>query len=895
MLSKEGLREEFSKNPELYYYTRLFTKEGFERKKCPKCGMHFWTCDKDRVLCGDPSHEPYAFFKDKPRDVGYVEAWKMFSEFFAKNDHEIIDKYPVVSRWRPDLYFTIAGIQDFQRIENGKMSFEYPANPLLVPQICMRFNDVANVGVTGRHGTSFMMANQTAFNYPKEGYWRDRTIELNFRCLTDVLGVDKKTITYIEDVWAMGDFSEFGPSLEFFSKGLELGNNVFTQFEYVDGKTLELKGKVVDVGWGFERFIWYMTGKQTVYDAIYPKELEYIHKEMEITPDARLYSKVAGALASIDLSEMKHGSDEEKMLVRKAGVTDDEYNRIIKPMQAAYAIADHTRTTLFAITDGALPSNVGGGYNLRVLLRRIFDFMQRYGKKHVDVVDFLMKVIEMHAKELKPLYKDIDSALDTIRKVIAAENGRNNATKSAASGIANKIIKSGEKLTIEKLRTLYESNGISPEFLESVARSMGKSLEIPEEAYARIMKGDFAEVHRHANAKQIKINTEGLPRTEQLFYKFVGDVHSKVLKCEGNNVILDQTPFYAEGGGQEADFGTINGHEVDDVQSINGVIVHIMKDKPPFKTGENVHCLVDLKRRLRLMAHHTATHLVNASARKVLGKHAWQEGASKTPNKATIDIAHFEKLTQEQVQEIENTANEYIINGIRVTLEELPRQKAESTYGFTIYQGHGAPSGTLRIIVIKDLQGNLIDAQACGGLHLIGRETAIGLIKIIASSRPHDGIDRLEYVAGPAAVEYVNRMEKEINEIAGLAESDKDKLKVNIKVKMEQAEASMRQAVSLEKELASMILENKFNQRKEKEVIERVDFNRDMLRNIANLFIAGHQSQSILLHNPRGDIVAISGPKSEANALELVKGEAKKLKKEFKGGGTKSFAQGALI
>ena len=130
----------------------------------------------------------------------------------------------------------------------------------------LRFPDIENVGVTGRHLTSFMMAGQHAFNYPKEGYWIDRTIELNYKFLTEVLGVKKEKLIYNEDVWAMGDFSEFGPSLEFFSGGAELGNNVFTQFESMNGQVHELPGKVVDVGWGFDRLLWFYTGYDNIYE-----------------------------------------------------------------------------------------------------------------------------------------------------------------------------------------------------------------------------------------------------------------------------------------------------------------------------------------------------------------------------------------------------------------------------------------------------------------------------------------------------------------------------------------------------------------------------------------------------------------------------------------------------
>jgi Alanyl-tRNA synthetase len=129
MLTKDNLIKEFAKEPTKYYSVKLFQKEGFERKQCKECGMHFWSADSSRELCGDSSHEPYSFIKKKASNIGYEQMWEKLSNFFKENGHSVIDRYPVVSRWRPDLYFTIASIQDFQRIENGKMSFEYGENP----------------------------------------------------------------------------------------------------------------------------------------------------------------------------------------------------------------------------------------------------------------------------------------------------------------------------------------------------------------------------------------------------------------------------------------------------------------------------------------------------------------------------------------------------------------------------------------------------------------------------------------------------------------------------------------------------------------------------------------------------------------------------------------------
>ncbi|MFA4946291.1 MAG: alanine--tRNA ligase-related protein, partial [Candidatus Micrarchaeia archaeon] len=226
MTTKEALRAEFSKNHKEHYDVPMFEERGFQRFKCRECGKAYWALD-EKANCGDSSHEDYSFFRDKPRDESYAAMWRKFASFFEKNGHEVIPRYPVLSRWRDDLNFTIASIVDFQRLEDGRIAFEYPANPLVVPQLCLRFPDIANIGVTGRHLSGFMMAGQHSFG--KEGYWRERCLELNYGFLTGVLGVDKNDLTYVEDVWNMPDYSAFGPCVESFAKGSELVNSVFMQ------------------------------------------------------------------------------------------------------------------------------------------------------------------------------------------------------------------------------------------------------------------------------------------------------------------------------------------------------------------------------------------------------------------------------------------------------------------------------------------------------------------------------------------------------------------------------------------------------------------------------------------------------------------------------------------
>ncbi len=885
-LDKETLRSQFGKDYKKFYETKLFKKEGFERRKCPKCGKWFWGTGNNES-CGDSSHEPYSFIKDKPKTVSYVEFWKMFSDFFKKERHAIVDRYPVVSRWRQDLYFTIAGIQDFQRIENGRMSFEYPANPLLVPQICMRFNDIPNVGITGRHLTSFMMANQTAFNYPKEGYWRDRTIELNFNFLTKVLGVKKENLTYTEDVWAMGDFSEFGPCLESFANGLEMVNSVFTQFEYSNGKTKELTGKVVDVGWGFERLLWFYNGSGTAYDSAFRDELEYLSKGIDW--DAALYRKVAGISGYIDMDEQRDSEKYEDGLIKRARISKNDYNNTIKPMQAAYAIADHSRTLLFAINDGALPSNMGGGYNLRVILRRIFDLVGEHGFG-IDI----MKLIEMQARALKPLYGGMEGSMEEIKDVFDTEKKRYNSTKGMADSIIRIMLDGREKITNERLRLLYESNGITPEQIQKAAHGRGIEVDMPENFYSGVVKSNFADERKRK--EKVPISVEKLPKTEKLFYSFATEALAKALKVEGNFVVLDKTPFYAESGGQQADSGTINKIEIRDVQSVDGVIVHELESKPDFKIGKEVKCIVDIERRERLMAHHTATHLVSAAARAVLGKHAWQEGAKKTYEKAHIDVAHYERLSDGQVGAIESMANSYIFNGMKVKMSEMGRNAAEKEFGFSIYQGHGVPASRLRIVEIRDLKGKLIDAEACGGLHLMDRESMVGIIKIIGSYRIHDGVNRLEFVAGPAALALLKKEDLQLKEVAKAIGSDVDKLQNNISRHVQELEATKRDYSALLEKLSSSIADGIISRKKGAHSILMLPYPREFLRKIATLAVERERGIVVMLYNDKNDVVCIAGNDSKISASEFAKANIKRIngKASFVGGGSKRIAEGKV-
>ena len=345
---------------------------------------------------------------------------------------------------------------------------------------------------------------------------------------------------------------------------------------------------------------------------------------------------------------------------------------------------------------------------------------------------------------------------------------------------------------------------------------------------------------------------------------------------------------------RESDTGTINDIKVSEVQSIDGVIVHTMEHAVEFKKGSTVSCTVDPERRLRLAAHHTATHLVSAAARSILGKHAWQEGAHKGPNKAHIDIAHYERLSEEQVKAIEDTANSYITHGIKVSVEELDRKDAEGRFGFSIYQGHGAPASRLRIIQIRDLSGKLIDAEACGGLHLAGMESSVGLIKIVNCSRIHDGINRIEFVAGPAAQEYINRLGASIDSISKLAGIDKDKLSTGLAARLEELKLYKERFEKTESALSSSVAAE-LGGSKDKKVTKQMDYNKAMLRKIATMFVETFKDRAVALHNKDNYLIVLAGPSSGISASEFAEEVAKSEKGSFRGGGSRRMAEGRLI
>jgi len=741
MLTKKSLKAEFKKDWKTHYEVELFKEKGFERKICKKCNRAFWSLDPDREICGDSSCVEYGFIGNTitKGKWDYIETWRLFERFFKKRGHTSVPRYPVVDRWRPDLYFTIASIQDFQRIDNGKLVFVYPANPLIVSQVSLRFGDIQNVGVTGRHLTSFIMSGQHAFNKGNEGYFKDRCIDLNFEFLNKEMGIPEKELVYMEDVWAMPDFSAFGPSIETFSRGLELVNSVFMQFTKAGSGYKELDLRVIDVGWGHERLVWFSNGTPASYDSLFGPVTGKLKKLTGVRVDQEIFDRYSVVAGALDLEEVPNIQKAKEKVAEQVGISQKELQEMIEPLQALYAITDHARTILFAVTDGGIPSNVGGGYNLRVILRRALSFIDEFDF-NLDFAD----ICEMHADYLKPLFPELSEDLDSVRKIIKIENNKYKQTKENTKRTIEGLISKGTKIDEDLLIKLYESKGITPEEIQKHKAD----IEIPSDFYQKI-----TEKHSSVAEKSPKevYDLAGIPETKILFYDKVTEFKARILKIIGNFVVLDRTAFYATSGGQEHDTGILGSKRVVDVIKQENRILHKLDDTSGLREGQLVVGKIDAERRSQLAKNHSAVHIVNGAAREVLGKHVWQAGSEVREDKARLDITHYASITPEEFSEIERIANETVFGAIDVHKELIERGEAEKRYGFRIYQGGAIPEKNLRIISVGDF-----DIEACGGTH-VDNSGDVEIIKLLRSTKIQDGVVRLEFVAGRKAYEEMRK------------------------------------------------------------------------------------------------------------------------------------------
>ena len=760
------LKKEFkkiaSKDPDSYFPTKNLRELGYIRKLC-KCGTYFWTTHEDRTICGDPMCSGgFQVVIDNPSPIklSYIDVWNKIVEVLEPRGYTPIKRYPCVARWNPTSEFTIASISAFQPyVITGEV--EPPAKKLLIPQFCLRFNDIENVGITSSHCTGFVMIGQHTFVPPEK--WDQGQLFMDMHdFIHKGVGLAKEEITIHEDSWAGG--GSFGCSLEFFSRGVELFNQVYTMFEQTPEGPRELKLKVLDMGLGQERVAWFSQGTPNMYEAIFPYVLKKLREITKIDLDLDLYNEFSQYSAYLNIDEVDDMEAAWQRVAKELNVGVKDLKRKIMPMTALYSIAEHARSLLFAINDGKLPSNVGGGYNLRVIFRRAISFIDKFNW-NIDIAD----VCYWHAEELKELFPEVSEHLDEIREILGVEREKFYATKKKAGKILEKILKKGE-ISTDTMIELYDSNGISPDMVKDTAKNYNIKVKIPDDFYSLVVERHEKVEQIHATTKQVELDLEGIPETKSLYYYDYTETsnEAKVLKILDSMVILDQSVAYPTSGGQLHDIGTINGQTFNDVFKQGNHIIHVLEEKPGFKEGDTVKVEVNNEWRTQLAQHHTATHIVNAAAREVLGSHINQAGAKKTLKNSHLDVTHHEQISNENLVQIEKKANEIVNKGIDLYLDFIPRSEAEKKYGMAIYQGGAVPGKYVRIVEVPG-----VDVEACGGTHL-NNTSETGEIKITKSQKIQDGIARLTFTAGEATEKLKERKKELLNELVFI-------LKVNSK------------------------------------------------------------------------------------------------------------------
>ena len=796
----------------------FWEEAGFIRRTCRVTEQFFWTRDANRETCGDSVEDPYTFI-GKPIIEGFPMRGKelkdamreMFLNFFEQRDHERVAPYPVIARWRDDIHLTIASIADFQpHVTSGTVP--PPANPLGISQPCIRLTDVAAVGRSGRHLSTFEMMAHHAFNRPKDGdvvYWIDQCVRYCDEMLCEHLGIDPAEITYLENPWSGG--GNAGPALEVIVGGLELATLVFMNLEEHDSGDVEIKGlsyremdlQIIDTGYGLERFCWAAAGTPTIYEAIYPESIDWLKSlagfdemvsgmGLSAETDVLLgeLSRLAGIL-NIDVGtdvDSLYSILSQRLVDSGLDVSVEELKRLTEPLSGIYAIPDHMHAICNMLGDGLVPSNAKAGYLVRMLSRRVCRMKADLGLD-VSLAELAAHHIDTHLD-----YSGFVQSREGTLAILSLEEQRYHemlrkgeaAVRTALRGLPH----DSKEAPDEILFRLAEERGLNPDMVASIANSAGWTNLGVRVGFAADMAARNAERTKaaaSARGHSEVFESEGHPATSLDFYRDTSqtsfdasvlgcnkitatqldalDLSSEVSIIPTHWAVLDRTLFYPEGGGQLGDQGTLGGVNVADTRIENGVVFHLT-DGPVSGTTTGV---VDWERRRQLMDHHTAVHIVGGSARALLGPHVWQAGSNKGERYARIDLTHYQRLSRDNLDEIEDHANEIISANPTVDKLVLERGEADTRFGFELYQGGPPKHSEIRIIRIGEH-----DVQACGGTHH-DKAGEVGEIRIIRSSQVQDGVERLQIVAGETAREHARAQERllaESSEVLGVSPED---------------------------------------------------------------------------------------------------------------------------
>jgi len=768
-------------NPEEFALP-YFREIGFIRRKCPSCKSNYWAAP-DQTTCGEVPCAPYSFIGNPPTKQRYslAEMRIEFMDYFAERGHTRIKPYPIVARWRNDVYLVGASIYDFQPyVTEGSMP--PPANPLVISQPCIRFTDIESVGAAGRHMSIFEMGGAHAFNYPnKEIYWKDQTVSYHHKLLTDVMGVPSESITYKEHFWSGG--GNAGPDLEGIVSGLEISTLVFMQYKVQGEELIALPIRTVDTGYGMERWAWLSQGSPSGFHAVYGPLLAQVMDLAKVALDENTLSSLTRAAGIYGAGSRTAREAYIEATALETGRDKDTFRSIVQTLEAAFAITDHTKAISFLLAEGVVPSNVGEGYLTRLIIRRAARLARQLGilQELPGIVEGQIKMWggefhllrEMRGEILEGLQIEVEKYEETISK--GSEAVLRLSKELSSQGI--------RKIPTDQLVLLYDSQGLAPEIVKESAEKVGVEVDIPENFLTLVAERHSkpTESTEESPANEWEEKLKNLPPTRTLYYDNAYQTKFKakiVANFPEGAIVLDQTCFYPEGGGQPGDYGelwsgdkTVN---VTNVQKVSNTIVHFL-DKPLDEGADLVEGEIDWQRRQNLMRHHTGTHALIGASRRVLGEHVWQAGAAKEVESSRLDITHYREITPKERERIERLVNQVILRDLPVQVAWMAREKAEAKYGYRLYQGGAVPGSKIRVVRIQGW-----DAEACGGTHC-KRTGELGVFKIEKVSKLQDGVDRIIFQAGEPALRRINQQTEALARASELLKTTPDKVPESIK------------------------------------------------------------------------------------------------------------------
>ncbi len=749
-----------------------------------------------------------------------------FLNFFQSKGHEIVPSAPIVIKNDPTLMFTNAGMNQFKDYFLGNKVAPYPR--IADTQKCLRVsgkhNDLEEVGVDTYHHTMFEMLGNWSFGDPRQpaaGYFKKEAIEWSWELLTNKLNIpaDRIYVTVFEgsteeniekdaeainewkkwiaddrilafgkkdNFWEMGDTGPCGPCTEIHidtrseeerksidgktlvnadhPEVIEIWNNVFIQYNRLkDGSLQQLPARHVDTGMGFERLVRVLQQKQSNYDTdIFSGTIKKIEEITHVS-----YS----------------GSETEKRDI------------------AFRVMADHIRAISFTIADGQLPANTSAGYVIRRILRRAVRYYYSYLNYKQPLLFQLVPLIAFQFEKVFPELKQQESF---VTKVIKEEE--EGFLKTLEQGIKRfethmlslktvKLITSrkqdiphtpGTLINGYEAFLLYDTYGFPIDLINLMAKEKGfDGVNMREFEHLLQLQKERSRLATTTDAEDWTIVNQG---NNQFGGYDSLEINANILRYrkvkskgkEAYQIILDKTPFYAESGGQVGDTGELlfpspQGEglgvrlKVVDTKKENDLIIHVVEDLPSQFSG-GITAVVDKEKRKRIALHHSATHLMHAALRTVLGKHVAQKGSLVNAEYLRFDFSHFAKMSTGEIKQVENMVNKKIRENIPVVIKQMSKKEAEQMGAMALF---GEKYGEVVRVVIIDPGFSI---ELCGGTH-VGNTGELGLFKIISESAVAAGVRRIEAISGETTEQYINEQFQQLQQAKEMLKNPKDLLK----------------------------------------------------------------------------------------------------------------------